>query len=203
MSDDVYFTIEKPTCGAIFKDKGSKFLGFAFPISSEDDVKPLIDNLKKEHHAARHWCYAWQLGVKTINYRANDDGEPSNSAGKPIYGQILAKNLTNILMVVVRYYGGINLGVGGLIQAYKTAAQYCLDQAGIVEKTLQVEFLIKFNYNELNKVMRFIKENHLTIISQSMEMICEFKLSIRKKEAKKIETILNNFQNVNYTILNL
>ncbi len=196
MSDDVYFTIETQTCGPIFKDKGSKFLGFAFPISSEDDVKPFIDNLKKEHHAARHWCYAWQLGVETINYRTNDDGEPSNSAGKPIYGQILSKNLTNILVVVVRYYGGINLGVGGLMQAYKTATQYCLEQAEIVEKTLQMEFILKFDYKELNKVMRLIKENHLTIISQSMEMICEFKLSIRKKEANIIESILANFQDV-------
>lgn len=196
MSDDVYFTIETQTCGPIFKDKGSKFLGFAFPISSEDDVKPFIDNLKKEHHAARHWCYAWQLGVETINYRTNDDGEPSNSAGKPIYGQILSKNLTNILVVVVRYYGGINLGVGGLMQAYKTAAQYCLDNAEIIEKTLQMEFILKFDYKELNKVMRLIKENHLTIISQSMEMICEFKLSIRKKEANIIESILANFQDV-------
>lgn len=196
MSDDVYFTIETQTCGPIFKDKGSKFLGFAFPISSEDDVKPFIDNLKKEHHAARHWCYAWQLGVETINYRTNDDGEPSNSAGKPIYGQILSKNLTNILVVVVRYYGGINLGVGGLMQAYKTATQYCLDNAEIIEKTLQMEFILKFDYKELNKVMRLIKENHLTIISQSMEMICEFKLSIRKKEANIIESILANFQDV-------
>lgn len=203
MSDDVYFTIETPTCGDIFKDKGSKFLGFVYPISSEDDVKPLIDNLKKEHHAARHWCYAWQLGVETINYRANDDGEPSNSAGKPIYGQILSKNLTNILVVVVRYYGGINLGVGRLMQAYKTAAQYCLDNSEIVEKTLQVEFLLKFDYKDLNKIMRFIKENHLTVVTQSMEMVCEFKLSIRKKEASKIEAILNDFQNVNYTILSL
>lgn len=202
MSDDVYFTIETPTCGAIFKDKGSKFLGFAFPLSSEDDVKPLLDNLKKEHHAARHWCYAWQLGVETINYRANDDGEPSNSAGKPIYGQILSKNLTNILVVVVRYYGGINLGVGGLMQAYKTAAQYCLDESKIIRKTLQVEFLLTFEYKDLNKVMRFIKENHLTIISQNMEMICEYKLSIRKKSVSKIEAILVNFQNIKYTILN-
>ena len=102
MSEDVYFTITSPASGAIYKDKGSKFLGYAFPITSEDDVKPIIEQLKKEHHAARHWCYAWQLGVEDIKYRVNDDGEPSNSAGKPIYGQLLSKNVTNILTVVVR-----------------------------------------------------------------------------------------------------
>ncbi|MCF6213247.1 MAG: IMPACT family protein [Flavobacteriaceae bacterium] len=198
MSKDVYFTISSSAKGVIYKDKGSKFLGYAFPITTEDEVKPLLDKLKKEHHAARHWCYAWQLGVENIRYRTNDDSEPSNSAGKPIYGQLRSKNVTNILMVVVRYYGGINLGVGGLIQAYKTAAQYCLEEANIVEKKLQVVFTLKFEYKDLNKVMRFIKDNNLEIANQIMEMTCEIKLLVRKKEALKIEQLLTDFYGVDF-----
>jgi uncharacterized YigZ family protein len=201
MNEDNYFTLDTPVSGAIFKDKGSKFLGFAFPIQSETDVKPLIDNLKKEHHTARHFCYAWQLGVETINYRTNDDGEPSSSAGKPIYGQILSKNLTNILVVVVRYYGGINLGVGGLIHAYKTAAQNCLNEVCILKKTLQTELLLKFDYKDLNKVLRFIKEYHLTIETQKMELVCEIKLAISKCEVPKIEILLTEMQGVSFKIL--
>ncbi|PIV16132.1 MAG: YigZ family protein [Flavobacteriales bacterium CG03_land_8_20_14_0_80_35_15] len=201
MNEGDYFTLETPVSGAIFKDKGSKFLGFAFPIQSEAAIKPLIDNLKKEHHAARHYCYAWQLGVETIIYRTNDDGEPSNSAGKPIYGQIVSKNLTNILVVVVRYYGGINLGVGGLIHAYKTAAQNCLNEVCILKKTLQTELLLKFDYKYLNKVMHFIKEYKLTFKTQKMELVCEIKLLISKSEVSKIEILLTEMQGVNFKIL--
>ena len=124
---DTYKTIDSSFEGEIFKDRGSKFIGYCFPILNEDEVKPLIENLKKQHHNARHWCYAWQIGTNKVRYRANDDGEPSNSAGQPIYGQIQSFDVTNILVVVVRYFGGTKLGVGGLINAYRKGAQLALD----------------------------------------------------------------------------
>ena len=137
---DTYNTIKRSTEGILFKEKNSKFFGFAYPVLNEDEVKFYLENLKKEHHSARHWCYAYQIGTETIAYRANDDGEPSNSAGMPIYGQIQSFDVTNILVVVVRYFGGVKLGVGGLISAYKTTAQLTLETCTIVEKTINKIF---------------------------------------------------------------
>jgi len=187
---DTYKTIEVAKGDALFKEKGSKFIGYVFPIDSEDDVKIYINQLKKKHHAARHWCYAWQLGVEAFCYRVNDDGEPNNSAGNPIYGQILSKDLTNILVVVVRYFGGTKLGVGGLIGAYKTTAKLILDEADIVEKTIDVFFRLIFEYQDMNKVMRIIKEQHINLIQQKMELSCDFLISIRKKNASKVEQLI-------------
>jgi len=201
IEEDIFYTIDKPFVGSVYKDKSSKFIGYAYPINSEGKVKPILDSLKKEHHAARHWCYAWQLGVEKVTYRANDDGEPSNSAGKPIYGQILSKNVTNILVVVVRYYGGINLGVGGLMQAYKTSAKNCLDEATIVQKVLKVNFNLTTDYTHLNLAMRFIKEHKLEIINQTLEMDCNFKVAVRKSEAIKIEELLISLHGVDFTII--
>ncbi len=184
---DTYKTIEIAKGDTLYKEKGSKFIGFVFPISSEEDVKELIGELKKKHHTARHWCYAWQLGVEEVRYRVNDDGEPNNSAGQPIYGQILSNELTNVLVVVVRYFGGTKLGVGGLITAYKTAAKIILDEAVIVEKTINIEFQLIFEYQHMNKVMRIIKENNLDILNQKMELNCDFLISVRKKNAKKVK----------------
>ena len=133
---DTYFTITQPSTEVLLKEKNSKFLGYAFPITSEEEVKIHIENLKKQHFSARHWCYAYQIGADKIQYRANDDGEPNNSAGMPIYGQIQSFGVTNILVVVVRYFGGVKLGVGGLITAYKTSAQMALEAAEIIEKLL-------------------------------------------------------------------
>jgi len=202
MAVDNYITLKEPSQGAIFKDKSSKFLGYAYPINSEEEVKPLIEQLKKEHHAARHWCYAWQLGVENIRYRANDDGEPSNSAGKPIYGQIISHKLTNILVVVVRYYGGINLGVGGLIQAYKTAAHYSLETAKKVEKIIKTHYKLEFEYTVLNKVMRIVKEQQLLIVNQTMELSCKMEVAVRQSDAQKIATIFNDFYGVKLTDVN-
>ncbi|WP_408671003.1 IMPACT family protein [Lutibacter sp.] len=171
----------------LFKDKGSKFIGYVFPISEESEVKLRIEYLKKKHHAARHWCYAWQLGVEDIKYRANDDGEPNNSAGQPIYGQILSKEITNVLIVVVRYFGGTKLGVGGLINAYKTTAKLILEEAIIVKKTVNVNFQVIFDYKDMNKVMRIIKENKLNIEKQTMNLNCEYLISVRKKNVAKVE----------------
>jgi len=184
---DTYKTIDIVKGDSLYKEKGSKFIGYVFPISSEEEVKEYIDALKKKHHTARHWCYAWQLGVEEVRYRANDDGEPNNSAGQPIYGQILSKNITNVLVVVVRYFGGTKLGVGGLINAYKTTAKQILDEAVIVKKTINIEFQLIFEYQHMNKVMRIIKENKLDILHQKMELNCEFIISIRKKYASVVQ----------------
>ncbi len=184
---DEYRTLALSSLEAIFKEKGSKFLGYAFPITSEDEVNPIILSLKEQHHKARHWCYAWKLGVDNVSYRANDDGEPKNSAGQPIYGQILSFELTNVLIVVVRYFGGTKLGVGGLINAYKTSAKLALESSKIIVKTIDIHYSILFDYVDMNKVMRLIKDNKINIESQIMEMNCEFLISIRKKDAQKIK----------------
>jgi len=186
---DTYKTINVPKGEILYKDKGSKFFGYAFPVSSEEDVKIFIEKLKKEHHSARHWCYAWRLGVENIRFRANDDGEPNNSAGQPILGQLLSFDVTNILLVVVRYFGGTKLGVGGLINAYKTTAKLTLDECTILKKTIDVHFQLTFDYIHMNKVMRIIKENKLLILSQKMELNCDFIIPVRKKNASKIQQL--------------
>ncbi|AIG30775.1 hypothetical protein IA01_10005 [Flavobacterium psychrophilum] len=188
---DTYFTINKPATEVLFKEKNSKFFGYTFPITSEEDVKRHIENLKKQHFSARHWCYAYQIGTDKIQYRANDDGEPNNSAGMPIYGQIQSYNVTNILVVVVRYFGGIKLGVGGLITAYKTTAQMALDESEIIEKTINIHFVVGFDYKNMNKVMRVIKEKNITIVSQKMEESCQIEIASRKKNASSIFDIFD------------
>jgi uncharacterized YigZ family protein len=197
---DIYKTITQPSKEGLFKDRGSKFYGYAFPVSNEEEVKEKIELLKKQHYNARHWCYAWQLGKEYDHYRANDDGEPSNSAGMPIYGQLQSFNVTNILVVVVRYFGGTKLGVGGLIQAYKTGAKLALEKSVIIEKTINEEFLINFEYPEMNTVMRIIKDENILIINQKMELNCEFIISIRKKDAKKVFDIFDNTYKVSIKI---
>ena len=183
---DTYKTITKASPEVLFKDRNSKFFGYAFPVKSEEEINAHLDDLKNKHHKARHWCYAWQLGKEEIQYRANDDGEPSNSAGIPIYGQIQSFEVTNILIVVVRYFGGVKLGVGGLINAYKTAAQMALEESRIVARTIDEVFEIKFDYPEMNTVMRIIKENNLNVIDQKLELDCRIRISVRKKEADSI-----------------
>ena len=183
---DTYKTLDLAVENILFKEKNSKFIGYAYPITSENEVKTHIENLKKEHFSARHWCYAYQIGTEKIKFRANDDGEPSNSAGMPIYGQIQSFEITNVLIVVVRYFGGVKLGVGGLISAYKTTAQLTLEEANIVEKTIDKHFKITFDYKNMNKVMRIIKEKNIDIVNQKMEMNCEIEIASRKKNAKQI-----------------
>jgi uncharacterized YigZ family protein len=189
---DTYRTIALPSAEILFKEKGSKFFGYAFPINSETEVKPIIDSLRKQHPNAVHYCYGYQIGTDTITYRANDDGEPSNTAGTPIYGQIQSFSLTNILIVVVRFFGGVKLGVGGLISAYKIAAQMTLESSEIVEKTINIHYLISFDYKNINKVMRVIKEKKITIVNQKMEMSCEIEIFTRKKNAETVFDIFNS-----------
>ena len=196
LKGDSYKTIARSSNAVIFKDRGSKFLGYAYPLQCEEKVKDIIDRLKKDHHKARHWCYAWQIGTDTVQFRVNDDGEPNNSAGQPIYGQILSKELTNVLVVVVRYFGGTKLGVGGLVNAYRTAAQLALESSQIITKTVDIHFKLIFGYPIMNKVMRVIKENNVALISQKMELKCEFEISIRKKEALKIKRAFDNLRYV-------
>ncbi|WP_298151795.1 YigZ family protein [Flavobacterium sp.] len=189
---DTYKTISAASEEVLFKEKNSKFFGYSFPVTSEIQVKEILDQLKKKHFSARHWCYAYQLGTEKTVFRANDDGEPNNSAGMPIYGQIQSFELTNVLVVVVRYFGGVKLGVGGLISAYKTTAQMALQEAQIIEKTVDVHFLVKFDYKNINKVMRIIREKNLTVVSQKMEMDCEIEICVRKKFKENVYGIFNN-----------
>lgn len=190
--EDTYKTIAFPSTEILFKEKNSKFFGYAFPIQSEVEVRPIIDTIRKQHPNAGHYCYAYQIGVETITYRANDDGEPSNTAGMPIYGQIQSFAITNVLVVVVRIFGGVKLGVGGLISAYRTTAQMTLESSEIIEKIISVNFLVSFDYKNINKVMRVIKEKNIEIISQKMEMSCEIEIATRKKNAEMIFNTFNS-----------
>jgi len=196
LEKDTYKTIGATPEPVLFKDKNSKFFGYAFPVLNEDTVRLHLEKLKKEHHSARHWCYAYQIGTETISYRANDDGEPNNSAGMPIYGQIQSFEVTNILIVVVRYFGGVKLGVGGLINAYKTTAQLILQASNIIEKTIDIDYLISFDYKNMNTVMRVIKEKSLNIMNQKLEMDCKITISVRKNEAESIFKIFKNLYEI-------
>ena len=189
---DTYQSITKPSPEVLFKDRNSKFFGYAFPIKSEEEANEHLEELRAKHHKARHWCYAWQIGKEEFQYRANDDGEPSNSAGMPIYGQIQSFDVTNILIVVVRYFGGVKLGVGGLINAYKTAAQMALEASEIIKRTIDEVFVVKFDYPEMNKVMQVIKQNNLNVIDQKLEIDCKIFIAVRKKDA---ESIFSKFDN--------
>ena len=190
--NDTYKTIAAPSEEILFKEKNSKFFGYAFPVTTEGEIKQHLDSLRKQHYGAVHFCYAFQIGTDKIQFRANDDGEPSNTAGAPIYGQIQSFGLTNILVVVVRFFGGIKLGVGGLISAYRTGAQMALEATEIIEKTINIHYIVSFDYKNINKVMRVIKEKNLEIISQTMNESCEIELATRKKNAEQIVDIFTN-----------
>ncbi len=179
---DIYNTIKSSSEG-FYKEKGSKFFGYAYPVSNEEDIKNHIEALKKEHHSARHWCYAWRLKPDGSQTRANDDGEPSNSAGAPMLGQILSFEVTNCLVVVVRYFGGTKLGVGGLITAYKAGAQQALSNAEIVEKFVLSTFQLIYDYDKTTDVNRFIASNNAEIISQEFNENCTTTVGVRLSEA--------------------
>ena len=188
-TSDVYKMITKPSEEILFKDKKSKFYGYAFPIAVEAEVKPLIEEIKRKHPSANHICYAWQLGVENMTYRANDDGEPNNSAGMPIYGQLQSFGVTNILVAVARIFGGTQLGVGGLITAYRTTAQLTLEASKIGERTLKQYFRLSFQYAKMDIIMRTIKQRKLKIVSQKLEIDCEITISVRKMDAQSIKEI--------------
>ena len=201
---DSFKTLTKPSAEVLFKEKNSKFFGYAFPVQTEEEVKIHLEDLKKQHHSARHWCYAYQLGTQQDHYqfRANDDGEPNNSAGMPIYGQLQSFGVTNVLVVIVRYFGGVKLGVGGLITAYKTAAQMALENSNIVTKTINKHIRLQFEYKDMNKVMRIIKEQNLKILNQTLELSCEIVISVRLKHTKKVVKSFDAIYGVETKILN-
>lgn len=183
-ANDCYKSILEPSTG-IYKDNGSKFLAFAYPVSSEEEIKPLVQQLKKEYFDARHHCYAYRLGHTGDIWRMNDDGEPSSTAGRPIYGQILSSELSDILVVVVRYFGGIKLGVPGLIRAYKTSTADAIANATIIEKIATTPFRIVFDYLQMNSVMKRLKDMGLTPTNQQFDLNCSLRVDVR----------LNNTQN--------
>ena len=185
--EDHYRTLKAPSDPQLFKDRGSKFFGYAYPITHADEVAPIIENLKKEHHTARHWCYAYQLGLGEPEYRANDDGEPSNSAGQPIYGQIQAFELTDVLVVVVRYFGGTKLGVGGLINAYRTGAKLALEASAIETRYVEIPFVIKTPYNLLGRIMRLIGDMNINILSQESAQDVTLGLSVRASQIDRVK----------------
>ncbi|WP_446050647.1 IMPACT family protein [Zobellia laminariae] len=196
---DTYKTVAKPSEEILFKEKKSKFYGYAFPVENEDEVKIIIEDLKKKHSSANHVCYAWQMGIEQLSYRANDDGEPNNSAGMPIYGQIQSFEVTNTLVAVARIFGGTKLGVGGLISAYKMAAKLALENSNIVEKIVQNQYKIRFEYAQMDVVMRVIKQKNLEIISQKMEMNCELIIAVRKRDSEQIKDIFVGIYGVDIT----
>lgn len=182
---DSFLTIAAPA-EAIYKEKSSKFLAYAYPVRSEEEIRELLEALYKRYYDATHHCYAWRLGPHGEQFRSNDDGEPSGTAGKPILGQLLSNSLTNCLIVVVRYFGGTKLGVSGLISAYKESAAEVIGEAEIIEQTVDKYFTIEFPYLVMNDVMRIIKEEQPNILSQEFDNLCTMRLSIRESRAEGI-----------------
>ena len=183
--DDTYLTIAKSAEG-VFKDRGSKFIGYAFPVESENDAKAHIAHLKTEHGKARHFCWALRLSPDRSVFRLNDDGEPAGTAGRPILNTLLSADLTNILVVVVRYFGGTLLGVPGLINAYKTAASEAIKAAEIIKKTLDDTYRLSFSYSNLNEVMKIIKDENLKSSQQHFDNTCSMELSVRKSQLNQV-----------------
>ncbi len=200
MSVEYYHTIRKKGEG-IYREKGSKFLGFAFPVDSEEEIRDRLESLKKNYHDARHHCYAWRIGAEMQQYRVNDDGEPSNSAGKPIFGQIQSRELTNVLVVVVRYFGGTLLGVGGLINAYRSAASEALEEAGIVKKYVRQLFRVNFDYKDTNVVMKILGNLHAEQSEQDFTQRCSLTAKVKKRDGEAFLAAFKPFPEINLQYL--
>lgn len=198
MQEDTYKTISSPSEG-LYKEKGSKFIALAFPVTNEEEIKEIQQKLRKEYHDARHHCYSYIIGFKGENWRANDDGEPSGTGGRPIHGQIVSRNLTNVLVVVVRYFGGTKLGVSGLINAYKTATAEALDNANIITKTVNDVYKVTFNYIAMNDVMKLIKDESLDLMEQNFDTTCSITIGIRQG---KTCSVLNKIEKIDSAIAN-
>ena len=193
--EDSYLTLAEPA-EALYKEKGSKFLAYAYPVSSEEQIRECLDALRKRYYDATHHCYAWRLGADGQNYRVNDDGEPSSTAGRPILGQLLSYGLTDALVVVVRYFGGTKLGVSGLIAAYKESASAVLSVARIVERTVDVRFEVEFGYLVMNDVMRVVKEMRPEVLGQRFDNLCTMRLSIRAGRADALRERLQKIEGI-------
>ncbi len=197
---DKYNTIDLPSEG-IYKEKGSKFITYAYPVYSEEEIKEHVATLKKKYYDARHHCFAWQLGTDGLQYRANDDGEPSGTAGKPILGQLRSHELTNILVVVIRYFGGIKLGTSGLIHAYKEATIDAINNATIIEKTVNDVYRVEFDYGVMNAIMRIMKEENPIIFKQDFNLRCAIEWSCRQSQTESIINKLKKVESVNLEFL--
>jgi uncharacterized YigZ family protein len=195
MTEDFYFTIEKPS-SAEFKDRGSKFIAYAFPIETTDDFKKQLQLLKKEHPKAVHHCFAYRIGTDGNNFRSSDDGEPSGSAGKPILGQVDSRGVTNTAVIVVRYFGGTLLGVPGLINAYKTATALALQLTPAVQKQVEIVHIIEFEYTKMNEVMMVLKQCNCRVISNDMQLFCIIKAGIPKNRLEEVMDRLKDLPNV-------
>jgi len=202
MFEDTYKTIREASQG-VYKEKGSKFLAFAYPVTTESEVKSILDGLRKQYYDARHHCYAYILGPDKAAYRINDDGEPSSTAGRPIYGQLLSNDLTNILVVVVRYFGGIKLGVPGLINAYKTATKDALDNAIIIEKNITEVYNLQFTYEQMNSVMKILKDEELPQCNQKFELDCSLDFSVRQSASTRVCDKILKLKGVKLTLLRI
>jgi uncharacterized YigZ family protein len=197
MEPDTYLTIKAFSQG-LYKDKGSRFIALAWPVTTQEEIKSILENIRKEHHSARHHCYAWILGQSRQTYRINDDGEPSGSAGKPIHGQMNAFQVTNILLVVVRYFGGKLLGISGLINAYRSAAESALENAEIIELYVQDYYELIFPYSAINDVMKVIKEEEIGQSQQKFELECRMTINFRTSARERILNALTRIEGLRY-----
>ena len=196
MPTDIYKTIAEASSGPVFKDKKSKFYGYAYPVVNKGDIEEKLHVLRSEHPSARHLCYAWKIGIDKSEQRVNDDGEPHNSAGQPILGQIRAFGLTNVLVGVIRYYGGTKLGVGGLVNAYRTTARNAIELAKIIEKEKQQLFKLNCGYDKTGKVLHLIERNGWEILSRDMGKECKLIVGIRLGDLEKFRAYLGNSKNI-------
>lgn len=197
MSADIYKTIKVPAEG-VFRDRGSRFLAYAYPVTESEEIKPILDHLRKEHHDARHHCFAYMLGNERTIFRSSDDGEPSGTGGRPILGQINSFELTNVLIVVVRYFGGTLLGVSGLINAYRSAAESAIKNSEIIACTLKEYYEIKYPYDSMNAVMKILKEEEISQSEQSFDTICSIKISVRASVKEKFLKRLERVEKLTY-----
>jgi uncharacterized YigZ family protein len=193
---DTYLTIKEKSEG-LYKEKGSKFIALAYPVTSEDEIKSILQDLRKQYHDARHHCYAYVMGFKGDTWRANDDGEPSSTAGKPIHGQIVSRSLTNTLVVVIRYFGGTKLGVSGLINAYKSSASDALDNAVIATRVVNDVYSISFAYIAMNDIMKLVKDEDLVMIEQNFDTTCNIVLGIRQA---KTDLVLDRIDKIDSAV---
>lgn len=197
---DFFYTIEKESL-AEFKDRGSRFLAYAFPVNNKDEFRMRLNQLKEEHHKAVHFCFAYRIGTDGNNFRSSDDGEPSGSAGRPILGQIDTKELTNVAIIVVRYFGGTLLGVPGLINAYKTAASFSIQLTAVVKKPVLINYRLQFDYSILNEVMMVIKKYNCIVLKQDMQLFCLMETGIPKANLDACLLKLKNYQNVEISLI--